>query len=94
MFESRIHRLREKIAEEGLDALIVTGRKNREYLSGFTGSAGFLLVTAGGGVLATDFRYEEQAKAQSPHLEVYRYETPQDGLSRLVREKKMGHSRL
>jgi len=82
--------LREKIAEEGLDALIVTGRKNREYLSGFTGSAGFLLVTAGGGVLATDFRYEEQAKAQSPHLEVYRYETPRDGLSRLVREKKMG----
>ena len=90
MFETRIERLRAKILEEGLDGLIVTGRKNREYLSGFTGSAGFLLVTAEEGVLATDFRYEEQAKAQSPHLEVYRYETPRDGLSRLVKTKKMG----
>ena len=89
MFESRIDRLRERIAEEGLDALIVTDRKNREYLSGFTGSAGFLLVSPRGGVLATDFRYEEQAKAQSPHLAVYRYETPRDGLSRLVQAKKV-----
>ncbi len=41
------------------------------YLSGFDGSAGYLLVTPEAAVLATDFRYIEQAKAQAPEYEVF-----------------------
>ncbi len=67
---NRLERLRERLGGEGLGALLVSGAENRHYLSGFTGSAGFLLITPSRAVLATDFRYTEQAKAQAPLLEV------------------------
>ncbi|MDV7390664.1 aminopeptidase P family N-terminal domain-containing protein, partial [Arthrospira platensis SPKY1] len=43
------------------------------WLSGFTGSAGYLLVTAEKALLATDFRYWEQAMAQSPDFTLVRH---------------------
>lgn len=57
---------------EGIDALIVSKPTNRRYLSGFTGSSGILLLTASGAkVLITDFRYIEQAQAQSPTFQIF-----------------------
>ena len=46
--------------------------KNRRYLSGFTGSAGYLLISQTEAVLATDFRYIEQAGKQAPDFKVER----------------------
>ena len=66
----RLSRLRKLLAERDLDALLVSTPETRRYLSGFTGSAGYLVVTASDAVLATDFRYVEQAKAQSPAWQV------------------------
>lgn len=54
------------MAQRKLDALLVSYPANRRYLSGFTGSAGFLLITRDSTVLATDFRYTEQARVQAP----------------------------
>lgn len=46
----------------GFDALLVTSLPNIRWLTGFSGTAGYLLVTARGTtVLVTDFRYELQA---------------------------------
>jgi Xaa-Pro aminopeptidase len=46
-------------------ALLVTHLTNIRYLAGFSGSAGLLLVrAAGGAVLVTDGRYEEQAAVE------------------------------
>jgi Xaa-Pro aminopeptidase len=50
---------------EGLDALLVTSRPNIRYLTGFSGSAGVVVVTPGTLLLVTDFRYEEQARQES-----------------------------
>ena len=50
---------------EGLDALLVTSRPNIRYLTGFSGSAGVAVVTSREAVLITDFRYDEQARAES-----------------------------
>jgi len=50
---------------EGLDALLVTSRPNIRYLTGFSGSAGVVVATAGTLVLVTDFRYDEQARQES-----------------------------
>ena len=69
---SRLKTLREKLHELELDALLVSSPDNRRYLSGFTGSAGYLLVTAEQAVLATDFRYVEQAGQQAPDFRVER----------------------
>ena len=53
------------VAAEGLDGLLVTHLPNIRYLSGFTGSAGLLLVHAQATVLVTDFRYQVQAPAEA-----------------------------
>jgi Xaa-Pro aminopeptidase len=53
--------LRAALAAEGLDGLLVTYLPNIRYLTGFTGSAGLLLVRADAALLVTDFRYATQA---------------------------------
>ncbi|ORB28368.1 M24 family metallopeptidase [Mycolicibacterium parafortuitum] len=65
-------RLRERLANAGLDAMLVSDLVNVRYLSGFTGSNAALLVLAGREtpVLATDGRYRTQAAQQAPDAEV------------------------
>jgi len=60
----RTDRLRALLEEEGVDALLVTSLTNVRYLTGFTGSAGVLVVTAADALLVTDGRYTEQAADQ------------------------------
>ncbi len=57
-------RLRARLADAGLPALLVTRLPNVRYLTGFSGSAGTLLVTADELCLVTDGRYETQAGEQ------------------------------
>src|SRR5687768_5964932 len=59
-----------------VDAILVTNGDNRRYLSGFTGSAGMLLLTAGAARLLTDFRYVEQATIQAPDFEIVKLDGP------------------
>jgi Xaa-Pro aminopeptidase len=62
----RLNRFKERLRRGHLDGFLVTNRKNIYYLSGFTGSNGYLLVLAeGDAYLSTDFRYEEQAGLQA-----------------------------
>ena len=60
----RVDRVRARLGDAGADALLVTTPENIRWLTGFTGSAGLLLVTAGGAVLTTDGRYRTQAAEQ------------------------------
>jgi Xaa-Pro aminopeptidase len=57
--------LRSALDREGLDALLVTHLANVRYLTGFTGSAGLLLVGPAECVLITDFRYAMQAPQEA-----------------------------
>ncbi|MBI1966616.1 MAG: M24 family metallopeptidase [Gemmatimonadetes bacterium] len=50
---------------EGLDGLLVTARPNIRYLTGFSGSAALVAVTRADCLLVTDFRYDEQARAEA-----------------------------
>jgi Xaa-Pro aminopeptidase len=70
--ETRLERLRAELENEQLHGLIVTTASNRRYLSGFTGSSGLLLVTRDRAVIATDFRYYEQAEIQSPSYRLHK----------------------
>jgi Xaa-Pro aminopeptidase len=63
-YHDRQQRLREALRASRLDALLVTHLPNVRYLCGFTGSAGVLLVTAGGSAFFTDGRYTQQASAE------------------------------
>lgn len=69
---NRLQKLRQRLAEKGIDAIVISQPENRYYLSGFDGSAGFLLITPQKAILATDFRYIEQSKRQAPDYEIFR----------------------
>jgi len=60
----RIARLRELLEGAGCDALLISSHSNIRYLTGFTGSAGLLMVRADDAVIVTDGRYGEQAPAE------------------------------
>jgi Xaa-Pro aminopeptidase len=66
----RLRKLRTSIAERQLDAILLSQPENLRYLSGFTGSSGWLLISEKKTILATDFRYVEQAKEESPDFEI------------------------
>lgn len=70
----KLKNLRQKLAEDelGLDAILISSPENRRYMSGFTGSAGWLLISRHDATLATDFRYVEQATQQSPDFRIHR----------------------
>jgi Xaa-Pro aminopeptidase len=56
--------LRGRLADAGLDGLVITHLANVRYLTGFTGSAGVALVFPEEIVLVSDFRYATQAPAE------------------------------
>ncbi|MFN8485149.1 MAG: aminopeptidase P family protein [Anaerolineae bacterium] len=62
----RLAAVRQRIEEETLDALVVSSGANRRYLSGFTGSAGTLIIRPSQAVFAVDSRYYEQVGQQAP----------------------------
>jgi Xaa-Pro aminopeptidase len=66
----RLARLRRALAEAEIDALLVSQPENRTYLSGFTGSAGILLISQTLALFATDFRYYEQVALECPDFEL------------------------
>jgi Xaa-Pro aminopeptidase len=53
------------LAEQKIDALLISGLPNIRYLTGFTGSNAMLLVTGSPPVLFTDPRYQIQAAQES-----------------------------
>jgi Xaa-Pro aminopeptidase len=69
------------MANVGLDGLLVgapvedtfhTHAANRRYLSGFSGSMGWLLVTGTSAFIAVDFRYFEQAEREATGFSLFR----------------------
>ncbi|CUH97430.1 hypothetical protein P22_3560 [Propionispora sp. 2/2-37] len=72
--QPRIRRLRDFMANHGLDGFLVSKPENRRYFSGFTGSAGVLFITENQAKLLTDFRYMEQATDQAgDQYDIIRY---------------------
>ncbi len=69
----RLKKFRELLDQNNVDAIIVTNPVNRHYLSGFSGTAGALLVSSDEAYLVTDFRYIEQAAAQAPQFTIFRW---------------------
>jgi len=56
--------LRKRLAKARVDGILVTDLINVRYLTGFTGSSGYSIITNRDALFITDFRYEEQAKVE------------------------------
>ena len=63
-FHKRIDKLKDKIESLNLDGLYITNITNVRYLTGFTGSAGSILILKEKKHFFTDGRYIEQSKNQ------------------------------
>ncbi|MDA1314203.1 MAG: Xaa-Pro peptidase family protein [Acidobacteria bacterium] len=73
VFKQRLAKLRRRLAQTGLDEndpFLVSARANIQYLCGFTGSYGFLTVSAYQATLYTDGRYTTQARAQACGVDI------------------------
>ncbi|MGD8394330.1 MAG: Xaa-Pro peptidase family protein [Candidatus Eiseniibacteriota bacterium] len=61
----RLHKVARALARHDLDALLVTGATNQRYLTGFTSSNAYLIVTAAAeSIYLTDARYIDAARSQ------------------------------
>ena len=63
-FAARQKKLRDHLSTTRFDAFLINHLPNIQYLCGFTGSAGLLLVEEAGSVFFTDVRYDTQAHEQ------------------------------
>jgi len=83
----RIEKLRAALSELQADAFITEKAVNRRYLSGFTGSTGWVIVTRDESFLVTDFRYVDQAQEQAAGFTVVNNERkPVEAIVRLLQE--------
>ena len=80
---SRIERLRLRLSRLGADALFVSHLPNIQYLCGFSGSAGLLLIEPSRSTLFTDSRYTFQARKE---VSGARIRIAKHGLDRAVAE--------
>mgnify|MGYP001326342443 FL=1 len=64
IYFNRQEKLKNIIAENGLDGMLINNLTNIRYICGFTGSSGCCLVTPLGQYFITDGRYIEQSKEQ------------------------------
>ncbi|MEX3747564.1 MULTISPECIES: M24 family metallopeptidase [Lysinibacillus] len=81
---SQLEQLRTALRAQQSDVFIITSHQNRRYLTGFTGSAGTVVITQTQALLLVDFRYTQQATNQSKEFDVreidrsHLYETIQE----------------
>jgi Xaa-Pro aminopeptidase len=85
--QARHQRVAEAITSQGLDGLVVTNLANIRYLTGFSGTAGLLLVTPARLYLVVDFRYSAAV------LGLIRERTAPPGLVHVPLEASTGYDR-
>ncbi|NBG88789.1 M24 family metallopeptidase [Isachenkonia alkalipeptolytica] len=67
---TEVNSIRKILKEKELDGILIFNPENRQYVSGFTGSAGYVLISEKEQIFMTDFRYIEQAKKQTEGFEI------------------------
>jgi Xaa-Pro aminopeptidase len=83
---ARRDRVRQRLAGDGVGALIVTSPANIRYLSGFTGSQGTVVVGSEPGLdrLVTDARYARRAEHEARDIEAVIGQDPSDVVEHLL----------
>jgi Xaa-Pro aminopeptidase len=82
----RLAALRGRLVDLELDGLVVTGPENIRYLSGFSGSLGYLVIGTGAAEILGDSRYWLQMEAEATGFILVR-SGPSHGLWALISER-------
>ena len=90
-YENRLKRFQAWLAtQEGLyDAILISDRSNIRYLSGFTGTFAYLVISKDKAFILTDSRYTMQARQQSVHFSLVKLEryTPPMSIAKLCEQQ-------
>jgi Xaa-Pro aminopeptidase len=93
-YVSRLTKMRKSFTNRGIDGFLVTNINNIRYLTGFSGSSAFLLITRKENIFVTDPRYKEQAEREIEGwdilIEKQRMIKAIKDLSRRIGIKKLG----
>jgi Xaa-Pro aminopeptidase len=76
---TQLERLRERMAAADVPALLVSDIANVQWLTGFTGSFGQVLVTPAEAAFLTDSRYTIQAGEEVQSMPVFAFGSPKKG---------------
>lgn len=88
----RLHRIQERLANNKIDAIFLTALENIRYLTNFSGSSAFLMITKDKGYLITDFRYKTVAGDEVKGYKVIIYQNSIiDEIERLTKKEKISH---
>src|SRR2546423_694103 len=68
----RLAAVRARLKDLGLDALAVTAPENTRYLSGFSGTLGYLVISGDTAEILGDSRYWLQMEAEAPAFTLLR----------------------
>ncbi len=85
---NRIQKVKELIKEKEVHGILISSPENRRYFSGFTGSAGNLLITPDKNLLVTDFRYISQGKEQAEGYEIIKT-SKEYSLTNVIKNEKL-----
>lgn len=87
LYRARLKRLRAGMAGK-MDCLLVTDLKNIRYLSGFTGSSAYIIVSADKAFFLTDPRYTLQAREEVRGFKVRIFKKALDTIAESIGEIK------
>ena len=90
-YEERLKRFQAWLAAQGdqYDAILISDRSNIRYLSGFTGTFAYLVISRDRAFILTDSRYTMQARQQSVHFSLVKLEryTPPMSIAKLCEQQ-------
>ena len=72
----KINELKAVIKNSEYDAVLLTGlenpvaAKNLKYITGYSGTFGFAIITENKQFMISDFRYRQQVKLECPNFEI------------------------
>lgn len=92
LLRDRNKALRKRLSSAGIDALLVSSKRDIRYLTGFVGDDSLALVPIGGKGkkpwIVSDFRFEEQIPREAPDAKmVIREKTLVDAIGKIARQQ-------
>ncbi|MCC6865862.1 MAG: aminopeptidase P family protein [Ignavibacteria bacterium] len=81
---NRIHNIREILTELNLDALYITHLPNIRYLSSFSGSSAYLIISKNKNYFFTDYRYKSQSAEEVKDFEIIVNFSPAESIQEVI----------
>ncbi len=92
---SQLQRVRREMSARGIDNALFSGGVTVQWLTNFTGSFGYVVISPNDAVFVTDSRYKIQAESQVSGMDVISFSTPQTLMGVLKEQcQRMGVGKL